>query len=154
MIFHSSSPFPAGWKCCDTGDVLHDAQTWGKQHVYFPGSFTLFSVFLGMFQCVVTLPSFVFRMQAAPDEVWSVLQGVSAARLRRAEPQRFLFIVWFPHQNTQDRVFLTSPPKASQSERWLSFCIADCYPRASSDCWGLLESSVSHRCLGEQSDTS
>lgn len=65
-----------------------------------------------------------------------------------------LFIVWFLYQNTQDRVFLTSLLKTSQSEGWLSFCIADCYPRASSDCWSFLQSSATRCCLGEQSDTS
>lgn len=111
-----------------------------------------FSVFLGIFQCIVSLRRFVFRTQAAPDEVWSVVCGVSAARLCCAEPQRFLFIAQFLYQNTQDRVFLTSLPKTSQSDRWLSFCIADCYPRASSDCSSFLESSAMHHCLGEQSD--
>lgn len=76
---------------------------------------------------------------------WSLECGVGSfcCQVMLSGATEILFIVQFPHQNTQDRVFLTSLLKTSQSDRWLSFCIADCYPGASSDCWSFLESCAS-----------
>lgn len=83
---------------------------------------------------------------------WSLERGVwnFCCQVLLCGAAEILFIMWFLYQNTQDRVFLT---KTSQSDRWLSLCIADCYPRASSDCSSFLESSATRRCLGKQSDT-
>lgn len=128
------TPFPAGWKCCDTVDILHYAQAWRKQTRLF--SWYLHSLFwiLGKFQCIVSLPRFVFRMQAPPDEVWSLVYGVAAARLCCVQPQRFCLSCGFFTKILKIMFFSVLSWRHAQSDRWLSSGRAGCCPRSVSEC--------------------
>lgn len=111
---------------------------------------SLFFLVFGAVPAYSNSPQICF--QDAGCSRWSLERGVwnFCCQVLLCGAAEILFITWFLYQNTQDRVFLT---KTSQSDRWLSLCIADCYPRASSDCSSFLESSATRRCLGKQSDT-